>query len=301
MSLAIGALQLVLDRGESLDWFSSRTIILSTVAAGLAFYMFLVHMFTAEKPFIEPGLFKDRNFATGLFLMLMMGVMLFSTMALMPPFLQNLLGYPVIMTGLLLAPRGMGTMVAMHIVGRLIGRVDTRSLLLVGFALMTISLWQMAGFTLEVGVWPIVYTGVIQGVGLGFLFVPLSTAAFSTLAPRYRNEGTAMFSLIRNMGSSIGISVVITVLGHQVQTSHAELGGSMGAFRPALQPSVLPRIWDWSTGAGTAALNGEVTRQALMIAYLNDFRLMMYMTLLAVPLLLLLRPPPRPVPAAARA
>ena len=301
LSLAIGALQLVLDRGESLDWFSSRTIILSTVAAGLAFYMFLVHMFTAEKPFIEPGLFKDRNFATGLFLMLMMGVMLFSTMALMPPFLQNLLGYPVIMTGLLLAPRGMGTMVAMHIVGRLIGRVDTRSLLLVGFALMTISLWQMAGFTLEVGVWPIVYTGVIQGIGLGFLFVPLSTAAFSTLAPRYRNEGTAMFSLIRNMGSSIGISVVITVLGHQVQTSHAELGGSMGAFRPALQPSVLPRIWDWSTGAGTAALNGEVTRQALMIAYLNDFRLMMYMTLLAVPLLLLLRPPPRPVPAAARA
>jgi DHA2 family multidrug resistance protein len=293
LSLAIGALQLMLDRGESLDWFSSQAIIVSSVVAGLAFYMFLVHMFTAEKPFIEPGLFKDRNFATGLFLMLMMGTMLFSTLALMPPFMQNLLGYPVMTTGLLLAPRGAGTMLAMLIVGRLIGRVDTRWLLLLGFALLAESLRQMAAFTLEVGTRPIVYTGVIQGVGLGFLFVPLSTVAFSTLAPRYRNEGTAMFSLIRNIGSSTGISIVITVLGHQVQTSHAELGNSLGALRPAIQPPVLPPIWDWSTSIGVAALNGEVTRQALMVAYLNDFRLMMYLTLVALPLLLLLRPPSR--------
>jgi MFS transporter, DHA2 family, multidrug resistance protein len=300
LSLAIGGLQLALDRGESLDWFSSNTIIITMVVAGLSFYLFLVHIFTAEKPFIEPGLFKDRNFATGLFLMLMMGVMLFSSLALMPPFLQNLLGYPVIMAGVLLAPRGMGTMVAMHIVGRLIGRVDTRWLLLFGFTLMTVSLWQMAAFSLEVGTWPIVYTGIIQGVGLGFLFVPLSTAAFSTLAPRYRNEGTAMFSLIRNIGSSVGISVVITVLGHQVQTSHAAIGNSLEPFRTAMRPEVLPQIWNWTTTAGAAALNGEVTRQALMIAYLNDFRLMMYLTLLAVPLLLLLRPPPRHAPAGGR-
>jgi DHA2 family multidrug resistance protein len=294
LSLAIGGLQLVLDRGESLDWFSSRTIIVTAVAAGLAFYMFLVHMFTAEKPFIEPGLFRDRNFATGLFMMLMMGVMLFSTLALMPPFLQTLLGYPVITAGIVLAPRGLGTMVAMHIVGRLIGRVDTRWLLLFGFGLMAFSLWEMAAFTLDVGIGAIVYTGVVQGVALGFIFVPLSTASFSTLAPRYRNEGTAMFSLIRNIGSSIGISIVITVLGHQAQTSHAEIGNSLTAFRPAMQPEVLPQIWNWGTTAGTAALNGEVTRQAMMIAYLNDFRLMMYMTLIAVPLLLLLRTPPRP-------
>jgi MFS transporter, DHA2 family, multidrug resistance protein len=293
LSLAIGGLQLVLDRGESLDWFSSSTIIATTVIAALAFYMFLVHMFTAEKPFIEPGLFKDRNFSTGLFLMLMMGVMLFSTLALMPPFLQNLLGYPVITAGLVLAPRGAGTMFAMMVVGRLIGRIDIRVLLLFGISLLAYSLWDMAAFSLDVGIGPIVYTGIVQGVGLGFLFVPLSTAAFSTLAPRYRNEGTAMFSLIRNIGSSIGISVVVTVLGHQVQTSHAELGNSLGTFRTALRPELLPQIWDWSSTAGAAALNGEVTRQALMIAYLNDFRLMMFMTLLALPLLLLLRPPPR--------
>jgi DHA2 family multidrug resistance protein len=291
LSLAIGGLQFVLDRGETLDWFSSGTIVAGVVVAGLAFYTFLTHMFTSEKPFIEPGLFKDRNFSTGLFMMLMMGVMLFSTLALMPPFMQNLLGFPVIDAGLLLAPRGMGTMAAMFVVGRLVGRVDIRLLLLFGLLMMAYSLWEMTTFSLDVGTWPIVYTGVVQGVGLGFLFVPLSTVAFSTLAPRYRNEGTAMFSLIRNIGSSIGISVVVTVLGHQVQTSHAELGNSLGAFRPAMQPAVLPQVWDWGTNIGVAALNGEVTRQAMMIAYLNDFRLMMFLTLLALPLLLLLRVP----------
>jgi DHA2 family multidrug resistance protein len=291
LSLAIGGLQLVLDRGESLDWYSSRTIIVSTVVVGLASYMFLVHMYTAEKPFIEPRLFKDRNFSTGVFMMLIMGVLLFSTIALMPPFMQTLLGFPVLTAGIVLAPRGIGTMVAMHFVGKLTGKVDTRWLLLCGFALMAYSLWEMAAFSLDVGIWEIVYTGVVQGVALGFLFVPLSAVSFSTLPPRFRNEGTAMFSLVRNIGSSIGISIVITVLGHQAQTSHAELANSLTPFRPAMQPEALPQIWDWSTSIGAVALNGEVTRQAMMIAYLNDFRLMMYLTLLAVPLLLLLRRP----------
>jgi DHA2 family multidrug resistance protein len=291
LSLAIGSLQLGLDRGESLDWFSSPVIIVSMVLAGLALYMFIVHINTTEKAFIEPGLFRDRNFATGLFLMLALGVMLFSSLALMPPFLQNLLGFPVITAGLILAPRGIGTMFAMMVVGRLIGRVDTRWLLLFGFGMVTVSLAEMASFSLDVGIWPIVHTGVVQGLGIGFLFVPLSTVAFSTLAPRYRNEGTAMFSLIRNMGSSIGISIVVTVLGQQTQTSHAEIGSQLDRYREALRPEHLIGAWDWTTSAGAAGLNAEVTRQAMMIAYLNDFRLMMYLTLLAVPLLLLLRRP----------
>ncbi len=293
LSAAIGGLQFMLDRGESLDWFASRTIIIIAITAALAFYLFLVHMYTADRPFIEPALFRDRNFAMGVFLMLMMGVMLFSTLALMPPFMQNLLGFPVVTTGVLLAPRGVGTMFAMLIVGRLIGRFDLRLLLLFGLMLMAFSLWEMTRFSLDVGVGPIVYTGIVQGVGLGFLFVPLSTVSFSTLPMRFRGEGTAMFSLIRNIGSSIGISVVVTVLGHEAQTSHAELSNSLGMFRRAMQPATLPELWDWSTSAGAAALNLEVTRQAMMIAYLNDFRLMMYLTLLAVPLLLLLRTPVR--------
>jgi len=293
LGLAIGSLQLGLDRGQSLDWFSSPLIVLSMVLAVLALFMFVVHIFTAEKAFIEPALFADRNYATGLFLMLTLGVMLFSSLALMPPFLQNLLGFPVITAGLVLAPRGVGTMFAMLIVGRLIGRVDTRFLLLTGFTLIAISLQLMTSFSLDVGIWPVVYTGVIQGVGIGFLFVPLSTVAFSTLAPRYRNEGTAMFSLVRNIGSSIGISIVVTMLGRETQASHAGIAGQLDAFRPALDPSQLQGVWDWTSTAGAAALNGEVTRQALMIAYLNDFRLMLVLTLAAVPLLLLLRAPAR--------
>jgi DHA2 family multidrug resistance protein len=184
-------------------------------------------------------------------------------------------------------------MFAMMLVGRMIGRVDTRFLLLFGFMMVTLSLAMMTKFSLDVGIWPIVYTGVIQGLGIGFLFVPLSTVAFSTLAPHFRNEGTAIFSLVRNIGSSIGISVVVTVLGQQAQRSHAEIGSQLSMFRQSLRPEMLGGLLDWTTTGGAAALNAEVTRQSLMIAYLNDFRLMMYLTLFAVPLLLLLRAPAR--------
>jgi DHA2 family multidrug resistance protein len=293
LSIAIGALQLMLDRGNSLDWFGSREIIFEAVAAALALYMFLVHMFTAEKPFIEPALFKDRNFTAGLTLMFVVGVMLLATLALLPPFLQNLLGFPVVTAGLVLAPRGIGTMFAMLVVGRLVSRVDTRYLVLFGLTMTAISMWQMAGFTLEVGVKDIVVTGVVQGVGLGFIFVPLSTAAFATLHPKYRNEGTAMFSLIRNIGSSIGISLVVTVLGQRTQINHAGIGANLTPFRDAMHVPWLPQIWDVGTPGGALALEGEVTRQAVMLAYLDDFRFMMVMTLLAVPLLLLLRPAPK--------
>jgi DHA2 family multidrug resistance protein len=290
LSLAIGSLQLGLDRGESLDWFTSPVIVASFVLSAVALYMFVVHIFTAERPFIEPALFRDRNFSTGLFLMLSLGVMLFSSLALMPPFLQNLLGFPVITAGLVIGPRGVGTMFAMMLVGRLIGRVDARWLLLSGFALVVVSLYIMTGFSLDEPIWPIVYSGVIQGVGIGFLFVPLSAVAFSTLEPRFRNEGTAMFSLIRNIGSSIGISIVVTVLAREAQRAHAGIGSHLSYYRDALL-SGSGGVFDITTRTGAAALNGEVTRQAMMIAYLNDFRLMMFLTLAALPLLLLLRSP----------
>lgn len=201
LSLALGALQLMLDRGESLDWFSSREIVVEAVMAGLFFYMFLVQMFTAEHPFIEPGLFADRNISVGLLMIFAVGVILLATLAILPPFLQQITGYPVLTTGLVLAPRGMGTMVAMVIVGRLIGRADTRLLILFGLGLTAHSLWQMSGFAAFVPIPMIVATGVEQGLGLGFIFVPLSTTTFATLAPQFRTEGTAMFSLMRNIGS----------------------------------------------------------------------------------------------------
>jgi DHA2 family multidrug resistance protein len=291
LSVAIGALQLMLDRGNTLDWFGSTEVVIEATAAGLAAYLFLVHMFTAKKPFIEPGLFADRNFATGVALMFMVGMMLLATMALLPPFLQGLLGFPVITAGYVLAPRGLGTMAAMVLVGRLVGKVDTRWLLATGLTLMCWSLWEMTQFNGQVGVFEIVWTGVVQGIGLGFIFVPLSAVAFATLAPRYRSEGTAMFSLMRNIGSSIGISICMMMLGREAQVSHAGLSESITPFRMALHGPDVPALWSSLNETSLLALNAEVSRQALTVAYINDFRFMMYMTLVAAPLLFLLRKP----------
>jgi len=294
LSLAIGALQLMLDRGQSQDWFTSGEIIIESVLSALFLYLFVVHMLTHRRPFLEPGLFRDRNFSIGLVFIFVVGIILLATLALLPPFLQNLMGYPVVTTGFVLAPRGVGTMIAMLLVGRLSGRVDPRAMILVGLCLTAVSLWEMSQFTLQVDTWSIVRTGVTQGLGLGFIFVPLSTITFATLRPQWRNEGTAMFSLMRNIGSSIGISVMVTLLARNTQVNHALLSDQLTPFNNALQAA--GHAWAPDTLAGVLALNSEVTRQAAAIAYLGDFRMMMWMTLLALPLLALLRRPRHPDP-----
>ncbi len=253
--------------------------------------MFLVQMFTARNPFLRPALFTDRNFAVGLCLIFIVGIVLLATLALLPPFLQDLMGYPVMTAGLVLAPRGIGSMVAMIAVGRLVGRVDTRYLILFGFIMMALALHQMAGFTTDVSIRTIVITGLIQGVGLGFVFVPLSTITFATLAPQYRNDGTAMFSLMRNIGSSIGISVMITMLTQNTQIVHSSLAAHLTPFRMAMQHPWLPDAWNWHSPAGVAALNQAVTEQASTVAFLNDFQAMMWIVLAVIPLLLLMQGP----------
>lgn len=293
LSLAIGSFQMMLDRGELLDWFSSREIIVETVVAGLAFYLFLVHMFTAEHPFIDPHLFKDRNLSAGLVLIFLIGVILLATMALLPPFLQNLRGYPVITTGYLLAPRGVGTMVAMFLVGRLMGRIDARLLIVTGMGLVCVSLWEMTGFTMDVPAAAIVRSGIVQGFGLGLIFVPLSTLTFATLAPHFRTDATGLFSLMRNLGSSIGISIVMSYLSQSSQANHEILGEHINPFNPLLRSPWLPDSWDPETIEGLAGLNAEVSRQAMNLAYIQDFQLMMGVVILAAPLLLLLRKPAR--------
>ncbi len=257
--------------------------------AAVFFYTFIVHIFTHKKTFIEPALFKDRNFTTGLFFIFMVSIIMLSTMALLPPFLQNLKGYPVLTTGYILAPRGIGTMFAMLVVGRLIITTDSRLLILIGIGLTSFSLWQMSNFNVYVPISDIVSTGVVQGVGLGFIFVPLSTVTFSTLAPERRTDGASIFSLVRNIGAGIGISVMVTLLAQSTQTSHAGIVDNLNPFRLPLQPPFLPQAWNWHMPSGAIALNAEATRQAATIAYLNDFTVMMWVTLLAAPLLLLLK------------
>ncbi len=291
LSISIGSLQLMFDRGQSLDWFASTEVIIEAFLAALCFYLFVVHIFTHDHPYIEPGLFNDRNFSVGLLLIFVVGIILLATMALLPPFLHNLMGYPVIDVGLLLSPRGFGTVAAMMMVGKLSGKVDVRYMIFAGLLLTTFSLWEMTLFTSQVSGFTIIRTGMLQGFGLGFIFVPLSTITFSTLASHYRNEGTSLFSLMRNIGSSLGISWMVTVLARNIQTNHAAFSESINPNNFALNQAIQQGIISFDSAQGLSTLNAEVTRQAATLAYLQDFRQMMLLTLFSTPLVLLLRAP----------
>lgn len=291
LSIAIGSLQLFLDRGESLDWLNSNEIIIEGFIALICLYLFIVQLITSRSPFIDPAMFKDRNFSVGLIFIFIIGIILLATMALMPPYMQSLLNYPVIDVGLLLAPRGVGTMTAMMIVGRLSGKIDARYQIFLGLMLTSYSLWLMTLFNTDISGHDIVTSGIIQGLGLGFIFVPLSTLSFATLPSQYRNDGTSLFSLLRNIGSSIGISIVMTKLAQNAQINHAAYANFMTPFNLNLKHANEFGIFSLNSLSGLATLNAEVTRQATVLAYLQDFRFMMWLVLSALPLLFFLKAP----------
>ena len=292
LALGIGALQLFLDRGELKDWFSSPEIIAEALLAGLAMYSFLVHSLTHPRPFLSLALFADRNFVTANVFIFMIGVILFATLALIPPMLQNELAYPVIASGMVTAPRGAGTMLGMMVVGRMIGRIDARWIVGLGLMLMLVSLWQMMDFNLLMSEEPIIVSGILQGFGIGLAYVPISTVAFATLPTSLRNEGTAFFNLQRNIGSAIGISAVQTLLTRNTQTVHVGLASHFAPWHHPALALAASHIATVSPG-GWLALDHMITREATMIAYLDDFKLMFILTLLLLPTLVLLRPPAR--------
>jgi DHA2 family multidrug resistance protein len=295
LALFVGTLQLMLDRGSLKDWFNSTEIKVDAVIVVLALYLFVVHTLTAARPFVRLAIYRDRNFLTGSVLIFIIGIVLFATLALLPPLLQELLGYSVFQSGLATAPAGLGTWIAMFVVGRLVGRVDSRLIIGVGLALTSISLWQMTQFSLQMDMSPVVWSGLIRGFGMGIVWVPMAALAFVTLPAAMRNEGTALFNLVRNVGSSIGISMVQALWVRNTQVSHFALASHLTPFE------VLHHHFAGMSGrSALAALNGEVTRQAAMIAYLDDFHLMLIMTVLAIPLLLLVRSPRSSANAQAR-
>ncbi|MDY0013991.1 MAG: DHA2 family efflux MFS transporter permease subunit [Rhodocyclaceae bacterium] len=297
LSLAIGAFQMMLDRGESLDWFASPEVVAEALLAGLMFYLFLAHIFTHPRPFMEPAIFRDRQFSIGLVLIFTIGAVMFSTMALLPPFLQHLGGLPVLDVGLVLAPRGIGTMLAMMAFGRLASRVDGRHVIFLGMGLIAFSMWEMTHFTADVTAAEVIRTGVVQGLGLGFAFTPTSTLTFATLAPHFRTEGTAIYSLLRNLGSSIGISIVVSNLAQWTQANHGALAGFINPFSLPLRQAAESGAINLASPTGLALVNAEVTRQAAVLAYLQDFRLMMFLTLIVMPLPFLMRRPALGEPA----
>ena len=293
LSLAIGALQLLLDRGQQNDWFSSTETWVEAVVLVVTATYFVAHtlLTPAQKSFVDFRLFKNQNYVTGVLFIFIVGLVLYATRALIPTMLETLLDYPVLTTGLVTAPSGIGTMASMLIAGRLIGKVDLRMMLFVGFALTALSLWQMANYSLELSQGDILWPGVIQGIGLGLVFVPLSAATFATLDPHMRGQGTALFSLVRNIGSSIGISLAQTMLVRNTVIAHAAMTERLTYANPAWTNPAVAQAYDTGSAGGAALLDSMVTQQAAMLSYIDDFWLMLFLTLTVIPLLLLIRPP----------
>jgi len=246
-------------------------------------------LFTAETPLIPPSIFRDVNFSAGLVMIFAVGMLVLATAALLAPYLQVLAGHSVLETGLLLAPRGAGTMASVILSGRLSNRVDPRLLMFIGILLIAESLWEMTGWTPGIDDWSLTRNAVVQGFGLGLVFTPLQVVTFSTLPVALRTDGTALFSLLRNIGLAIGVSVTAVVLTQSTQIMHAQIATNITPFNRNLQSGAAYLWWNPTQPHGIAALNAEVTRQAAIIGYVNDFKMMFIVSLLMLPLLLLMR------------
>lgn len=285
LAVGLGALQLMLDRGTSQDWFSSGEVIAEAVIAALGFYLFVVHMVMSERPFIPRAVFTDRNFVSALFLMFALGLVLLASSALLPPYLQNLGGDSVTETGLLLAPRGLGTMFAMMFAGRLAFRFDPRYLMAGGTVLLLWSLWEMSGWTPDIAATRLVIITFVQGIGMGFIFVPMNLVAFATLPATYRTDGAALINLIRNVGMAVGVSLTTTMLASGIQRAHSQLAEHVTPFNRALGVNAPSMMWSPQLPFGLQQLNGVIEYHAQVIAYANDF---LFMFLISVPALLVI-------------
>ena len=288
LAIGIGSLQIALDRGEQLGWTESNEIIAEFIISIAGFYYFFAHSFTTAKPFIQFAIFKDKNFIGGCVFMAVMGLVLFSTMALSSPYLQNVIGYPIITAGLLLASRGCGTFVAMMLVGRIMRYIEARTLIISGLSLTCLSLFYMTGWTDQTGVAEIVTLSIVQGFGFGLVFVPLSTVAFLTLPNHLRTDGTSMLTLMRNVASSIGISVVIAQLTEGSRRTYAILSEHVTPFNHAMQMPDVRGMIDMTTDKGRAMMDVMVNLQAQIIAFSHDYQMVMLFTLCAIPLAIMI-------------
>jgi MFS transporter, DHA2 family, multidrug resistance protein len=297
LALAIGAFQLMLDRGQMEDWFQSTEIWIEATVAAFAFYIFLVHSFTARRPFVNLGLFRDSNFVFGSVLGFFLGGLMYGVLALLAPMLADLMGYPIEYVGLVTAPRGLGTLVSVFFVGRAIGRVDARLLIFIGLLLCAWSTWIMAQFSLQMDSWPVIVSGFIQGVGAGIMFVPITTVVFATMKPQFRNEGAALNSLIRNLGASVWISVLQTMTIRNEAVVHSRLAEGVRPDNPVT--GLHMPDFDFGAVQSIAQMHAEIGRQALMVSYVDAFWFLCVASLVVAPLALLLRPmrnsPPGPI------
>jgi len=285
----VGSVQLMLDRGPGQDWFDSPEIWAWAVTALIGFYVFVLQTATAEHPFFDRNLARDRNFVTTTILSCFVFGLMFSTTALLPSFMQNLMSYSALQSGIATVPRGFGSLIAFLALPRLIVWFGGRNVLFAGIPLTLVAVWQMSQFDLSMDVRPVMVACFIQGMGVGMLFAPLSMLAYATLDARYRPEGATIAAIMRSLGGSIGISIIQAVLVRDSALAHERLAEGVTTANPVIR-AALPPLMDPATQTGLEALNAEVTRQGTMIGYANIFSWMTLSIVLFSPLVLLIRP-----------
>ena len=291
LAVGLAALQLMLDRGSGQGWFGSGEIIVEAIIAGVGLYLFFVQMLLGKAPFIPMKIFEDRNFSSGMVLMFVIGAVLLASSALLPPFLQNLAGLSVLDTGMLMAPRGFGTMFAMMFAGRMALRLDPRLLMTLGTSMLLWSMWDMSGWTPQIDHDWLIFVTFLQGIGMGFVFVPMNLTAFATLPSYLRTDGTALTNLVRNIGSAVGVSVTTAVLGGSVQIAHSMLVGHATVFNRALSQNAPSMMMNPQIPFGLQHLNGMIEYRAEVIAFQNDFLFMFYLSLPALAVIWLMKRP----------
>lgn len=289
LAVMLASLQLMLDRGEGKDWFDSTEIWIETIVMLSTLWMLAIHLLTGNSTLFDRTLLRDRNLIIAAIFQALTGMVVVSSMALLPLMLENLLGYPVFDAGLVLATRGVGLVLMMGLVGRLIEHVSPSVLIIAGLLIIAGSLWEMSQWNLNVTGTTIAVNGFIQGMGMGLLFVPVAAIAFATLPARYRTDGSVILSLTRSLGSSAGLSIILAMFNRNTSVSHSDLVQHVTPYT-IIEPFVLG-LPEGLTQTIWSALNGEVMRQATMIAFVNDFRVVTIFTLCTIPLALLLRRP----------
>lgn len=297
LALGLGSIQLMLDRGTSQDWFHSSEIIIESILAFLGFYLFAVHLATADSPFVPRALLKDRSFIAGFIGFIMLGQILNASLAALPPYLQGLGGYSVLQTGLVMSPRGIGTVIAMQIVGQLATRgVDTRYLLIFGSVISMFSLWSMASWTPDVNLFTLIVFATLQGFGVGLLFIPLNISAFATIPLALRTDGTAIMNLARNLGGAMGVAISSALVASSTQRAHEQIAAHVNPFNRPLQLGGPGFMWNPALPTGAEALEGLVHRQAEIIAYSNNFIYLGALSIVGLVLVFIVRRPAQAVP-----
>ena len=291
LALGIGALQMMLDRGERHDWFESPEIVIEGALAALGLYLFAAHSLTTRRPFLDTKLLAVRGFSLGLAFVFLYGLLTLPPLVLMPTFMQDLRGMPVDTIGLLQAPRGFGLILSMFAGASLTHVLGPRALIGFGFGCLALSGMEMSSWTTEVGEWPIVWTGFVQGMGAGIIWVPLQAVVFPQLAPAKRTEAASVFNLVRSVGSSIGVSVALTMLTRSSTTARAQMVEHLTPVGAAFRHADVVRGWDIATTEGLAQAQRQIELQSMMIGYSNDFLMLACGALLALPLLLFIPKP----------